>query len=329
MVVSVVIITYNHEAYIAQAIEGALMQKTNFPFEIIIGEDESSDGTRAICQAYQKKYPDKIRLFLRSRKDVIYIGGQATGRYNLMRSFEVAQGKYVAFCEGDDYWTDPYKLQRQVDFLEKNPDYSFCFTNVNTYRQNTGEFVKNTALAHPLNRDTFDIYYTIANGFYLSTCTLLFRNNFKLPAWYAKILAGDKAMALLLVEKGKGYYFKEATACYRYHKGGISKGPIFQSIRNIYFHYKQDILLFENFNTYTQGKYQKEIYNRLKYTRIRVKFRELGRISRWFFILYHLPNIVVGILKSDKPMMNTKIFIRYILSYYGPLPFKKRKRINL
>ena len=115
-VVSVCVVTYQHKDFIRSCLDGILMQKTNFPFEIILGEDESTDGTREICKAYAEKYPDKIKLFLRSRKDVIYINQHATGRFNFMENLKAARGKYIAFCEGDDYWIDEYKLQKQVDF---------------------------------------------------------------------------------------------------------------------------------------------------------------------------------------------------------------------
>src|SRR3954451_21269603 len=125
--VSVCIITYNHKDYISQCLDSILMQQTNFPFEIIVGEDESSDGTREICKKFAENYPHKIRLFLRSRKDVIYYNGSATGRYNFVENLKAARGKYVAICEGDDHWIDPLKLQKQFDFMEKNKEFTHCF----------------------------------------------------------------------------------------------------------------------------------------------------------------------------------------------------------
>src|SRR5690606_36284281 len=127
---SVLVTTYNHANYIAQCLDSILMQQTTFPFEIILGEDESTDGTREICKDYAQKHPDIIKLFLRSRKDVIYINGKPTGRFNFLASLKACTGKYIALCEGDDFWTDPLKLQKQVDFLEANPEYEACFTNI-------------------------------------------------------------------------------------------------------------------------------------------------------------------------------------------------------
>lgn len=116
---SIVTITYNHEPFIAKTIEGVLMQQVNFPIELIIAEDCSTDNTRAICRRYAEQYPELIRLITSESN----VGAIANER----RAMLAARGKYVAFCEGDDYWTDSLKLQKQVDFLESHPDYSVTF----------------------------------------------------------------------------------------------------------------------------------------------------------------------------------------------------------
>lgn len=116
---SVVTITYNHAPYIAKCIEGVLMQKVNFPMEFIIADDCSTDETRSICEEYAAKYPGLIRL--------VFPKSNIGAVMNEQQAFLTAKGKYIATCEGDDYWTDPLKLQKQVDFLEAHPDYSVCF----------------------------------------------------------------------------------------------------------------------------------------------------------------------------------------------------------
>jgi len=123
--VSVNVTTYQHAHFIARCLDGILMQETGFPFEILVGEDESTDGTREICIAYAEKHPDKIRLFLRDRKESQFYDDKGTflTRFNGRWLRLADRGKYIAICEGDDYWTDPEKLQRQVDFLESHPDY--------------------------------------------------------------------------------------------------------------------------------------------------------------------------------------------------------------
>src|ERR1700733_14979577 len=120
--VSVFMITYNHEKYVEQAIKSIVTQKVNFDFELVIGEDFSTDNTLAICKKYSARYPDIIKL-LPSDKNHGLMG-------NAVRTLNACTGKYIAMCEGDDYWCDPYKLQKQVDFLETNSDYTICFSKV-------------------------------------------------------------------------------------------------------------------------------------------------------------------------------------------------------
>ena len=132
MTLSVVTITYNHAPYIAKCIEGVLMQQVNFPMEFIIAEDCSTDGTRAICEEYAKKYPDLIRLLPSE--------GNMGAVMNEQRAFEAARGKYIATCEGDDYWTDPLKLQKQVDFLESHPECTASFHRFRQYDEKRNEF---------------------------------------------------------------------------------------------------------------------------------------------------------------------------------------------
>jgi glycosyltransferase involved in cell wall biosynthesis len=115
--------TYNHESYISEAIEGVLNQKTNFSYDLIIGEDFSTDKTREICLKYKNKYPELIKLILNNQN----IG--LIGNYNT--TLQKCKGKYVAYCDGDDYWTDPFKLQKQVDFIELNVSFDLVFTDKN------------------------------------------------------------------------------------------------------------------------------------------------------------------------------------------------------
>lgn len=105
-IVSVCVQTYQHEAYIKECLDSILAQKTSFPFEIILGEDDSEDQTRKICKEYAEKNPDRIRLFLRNKKDKIFINGVKTGRFNFLENLKSCRGKYIAMCDGDDYWTD-------------------------------------------------------------------------------------------------------------------------------------------------------------------------------------------------------------------------------
>lgn len=128
-------ITYNHEAYIRNALEGFVMQKTNFPFVAIVHDDCSTDKSCEIIQEYQQKYPDIIKPIYESENQ--YSKKDGSLRRIVYGACINTGAKYIAMCEGDDYWTDPYKLQKQVDFLEANPEYSMCFHRVDVLNENT------------------------------------------------------------------------------------------------------------------------------------------------------------------------------------------------
>lgn len=135
--VSVVVATYRHARFIAQCLDGIVNQVTKFPIEVIVGEDGSDDGTTELCIQYAEKYPNLIRLFIRDRSLSQYrsVEGNVI-RFNGVWNRMSARGKYIAMCEGDDYWIDPLKLQKQVDFLEANPEYGMCYTQCRYFFQN-------------------------------------------------------------------------------------------------------------------------------------------------------------------------------------------------
>ena len=220
-VVSVCVVTYNHKHFIEQCIDGILNQKTNFPFELIIGEDDSKDGTRELCINYAEKYPDKIRLFLRNEKDKIWISGSKTGRFNFIENLKAAKGKYIALCEGDDYWTDPLKLQRQVDFLETNNDYKLCFHRSYLLKGNDKEVFK-----IPDDQNTFKISDLIDKNNFIATCSVVFRkpDDFQIPDWFYTLPFADLALYYLIVKEGDMYCLPEFMSVYRIHEGGLWSG---------------------------------------------------------------------------------------------------------
>lgn len=212
---SIACITYNHEKYIAQAIDGFLMQKTNFDFEIVIGEDCSTDTTRNIILEYSKKYPDKFKLLLPEKN----LGTMD----NLVNVFNNCSGKYVAVCEGDDYWTDPMKLQKQVDFLEANPDYSICSHNVLVVFEGTDKPSKEWLGRRRKKTITLEDLLSYGSGG--ATCSLVWRNKVfgEFPAWYWEQKGGDWSLQILCASKGKMKYFTEPMGVYRIHeKGSLS-----------------------------------------------------------------------------------------------------------
>lgn len=212
-VVSIFMMTFNHEEFISEAIEGVLMQKTNFDYEIVIGEDCSTDNTREIILSYQKKYPGKFKLLLHEKN----IGAVA----NQMAIFQACVGKYIALCEGDDYWTDPLKLQKQVDFLEGNPEYGLVHTDFDIHEIISGNYARNViALQKPKMEwqegSEFVRWYT---GGYtkIITCTVCFRKSiydrfYSIEDLQNVKVFGDIVLFCTIGGNSKVKYFSESTA---------------------------------------------------------------------------------------------------------------------
>ncbi len=210
VVVSVVCLAYNHEKWVGQTLEGILAQQTTFLFEILIGEDCSTDRTREICLEYKKKYPDKISL-ITSEKNV---GPQA----NFIRTLLAARGKYIAFCDGDDYWTDPHKLQKQVDFLETHADYAICFHPVKIWQ--CGKLYDDyITWVAPETTAMLDL----AKRNYLMTPSVVYRHKFfaKFPDEFSTLPFADHFLHILNARFGKIKQLPDVMAVYRIHGGNM------------------------------------------------------------------------------------------------------------
>ena len=209
---SILSITYNHEEFIAQAIESWLMQETDFDIEIVIGEDCSTDNTRQVIEKYRTKHSGLIKVITSEQN----VGMQA----NFVRTLEACQGKYIALCEGDDYWTDPLKLQKQVDFLEKNEEYSICFHDTTVIDENDVTIKKTR-----LNNDVEDLSTNeLIKGVFIPTLTVVYRNIIESKDYsdISKVNNADTFVFSLLGKYGKGKrLFNIKNAIYRVHKGGV------------------------------------------------------------------------------------------------------------
>jgi glycosyltransferase involved in cell wall biosynthesis/Flp pilus assembly protein TadD len=223
MKASVLITTYNHEKYIRKALDSVLMQKTDFDFEILIGEDDSNDLTREICKEYAQKYASKIRLFLNDRANVIYQNGKPTGRWNTINLFNHAKGEFIARCEGDDFWICDRKLQKQIKFLEKNPDFVVCFHEVKWLKN--GKLIKEANLP-PSGKKYYGAEDLFLNDNFIRTCSVVYRNGLirKIPRWFYTVPYGDVAMHFLFAQHGKIGYLPETMAVYRVNRDGIYSG---------------------------------------------------------------------------------------------------------
>lgn len=219
--VSVYMITYNHEKFIAQALEGILMQELSFPHEIVIGEDKSTDRTREIVCEYQHRHPDKIRLHLSKEN----LNRQKMAGYGPLNA---CRGKYIAMCEGDDYWTDPLKLQKQAELMEAEPGLSGCFTNA-AIENESGAPDPSVYLGdgppRSLGAKRKQLYLRqedIVEGLLVPSCTAFMRTEHirELPDWILRVPTGDWGIAMVLTRRGPLKYLDEITAVYRRHSGG-------------------------------------------------------------------------------------------------------------
>lgn len=239
-VVSVNMITYNHEPYIRQAIEGVMMQKTDFEFELVIGEDCSQDKTREICFEYQKKYPDKIRV-LWWHENVSKLGG------NLNRVMAHCRGEFIALCEGDDYWIDPLKLQKQVDVMRKYPDVGFCFCGAKRYYQEEDRYdvwnENDVTYRHGRQRrkqffirfllgmgPRFDYRQKSYTGFIMTASTMLRKKAYeevleRYDIFRWRLALGDATLWLAISSKYDSFYISDQVSVYRIASSGVFHNP--------------------------------------------------------------------------------------------------------
>ena len=212
--VSVRITTYQHVEFIREAIESVLVQKTDFPFEIIIGDDDSSDGTREICIEYAQKFPNQIRLFLHKRENNVKVLGKPCGIFQITYNLFKSRSKYIAGCSGDDYWTDPFKLQKQYDFLEAHHEYSYCYHDWRFKYEEAGTSEFN--FGPIINQDR--------------TQTLLYKNIFsKIPKSFLSVIQEDTFIKYILNIEGKRKHIPDIlpSVC-RIHQNniwGVSRNP--------------------------------------------------------------------------------------------------------
>lgn len=221
MIVTVSLITYQHAAFIAQAIDSVLAQVTNFEWELLIGEDGSTDGTREIVQDYAARYPGRIRVFLNDRSNVIKINGRPTGRWNYLNNLRNARGKYVALLDGDDFWTDPHKLQKQVDLMEAHPEYALCGSDAVIWQGEQREIFSEVYIRE--TKPSYDLNDLLSGRFVPPTCTALFRRELlEFPSMFMTVMAGDMPTFIVCSRNGGKFGFlPDRTAVYRVHAGGI------------------------------------------------------------------------------------------------------------
>lgn len=250
--VSCHVITYNHIDYISQCLDGILMQKTDFDFEIIIGDDLSDDGTRELVQQYADKYPDLIKLNLRKKRGI-----GIPGKENFVSTLNMCHGEYISLCDGDDYWTDPLKLQKQVDFLEANKDYVLCFHKVDILQPDgkiVDDFITKIPTEYRLRENI------INNANYIHSPTVLFRNLIRdeiNSLEFQKSPIGDYFIYTILTQYGKIGFLDMTMAVYRFGAG------VYSSLNNLKM-ITADALLFVNLYSFEKDtSYRNVFYNNI------------------------------------------------------------------
>ena len=216
--VSVIVHTYNHEKFIRQTLDSILNQEVNFQYEVIVGDDASPDSTPQIILEYQAKFPHIIKPLLHPKN----LGGY--GKNNTLATLAVCQGQYIAAMDGDDYWTNPLKLQKQVDFLDNNPDFVACFHNALIHYED------GTAPDSYVNDDNQKQVTTVEDLvgedeiWFMATSSVIFRNGIMkdYPQWFHDSKSGDIPRYILLGKHGKFYYINELMSVYRKNNGGMS-----------------------------------------------------------------------------------------------------------
>ncbi len=262
IMVSICCITYNHEKYIAEAIESFLMQKTNFKFEVLIHDDASTDDTAKIIREYEEKYPNIIKPIYQVKNQ--YSQGKIVSSNNYNR----AKGKYIAICEGDDYWIDPYKLQKQFDYMERNLTCGLCFHSVVIFddvaKKNIGQI---SAYKNECEVRVEDII--LGGGGFIGTNSIFCRSELlkKIPKFYKISPVGDYPLQILTSSNKYAYFFKEVMSVYRTNISGSWTSNLFNDEKSkekkILLNKKLINMLLE-FDNYSNKKYENVILKKIK-----------------------------------------------------------------
>lgn len=274
ILVSICCITYNHGKFLRETLDGFFAQKTSFLFEVLIHDDCSTDNTKSIIEEYANKFPEIIFPVFQTENQ----HSKGLRRMNPRFNFPRARGKYIAMCEGDDYWTDPLKLQKQVDFLESNPDFNLCIHP---------SLVINTISGEKKIRDGFkkDVYQyddVITKFIGAPTSSFVFRNNIVFPDWFYSVYGGDRAIVVLNSLRGKIKVLDFVGSVYRIHTGGVDnsykKNKFALPIRNI----KEQFIYL---NVANEKHHKKTISKNIISNHIYVLFWSLRKLD--FRVLYN------------------------------------------
>jgi glycosyltransferase involved in cell wall biosynthesis len=246
--------TYNHAHFIKKCLDSILSQETEYTFEICLGEDSSTDGTRDICIQYADKFPNTIRLFLRDRNDPKRAGCAGNWQFNFIETFKACRGKYIAMCDGDDYWSDPLKLQKQVDFLEINPECSGCYHKIGIVDEDDNIVLHDTGYP-PRKQNYYSLDYLLRYSIFSPMLSVVFRNRAEVaPSWIKTAPFGDLIIHAGNLRMGDYGFIDEVMGYYRIHKGGMASGsPRYKNVRATIQAYR---LIGSQFNLMNRASYR-------------------------------------------------------------------------
>lgn len=263
--VSVCCVAYNHEKYIADAIEGFLMQRTVFPFEILIHDDASTDHTPMIIREYEKRYPGLIKGVYQNENQ--YSRGERVSRFLLER----AKGSYIAICEGDDYWTDPRKLQQQVEYMEGHPECTLCVHGAVHINKDSITLKTKTRPARRSRRFYAGEVIEGGGGLF-PTNSFLYPARFvkDRPEYYYRSPVGDYPLAIYLATQGYVYYMDRMMSAYRVNVEGSWSYSTLHSCEKMKEHFKGIAVMLESVNEETNHRYEEAIKRTLQDNQFRL-----------------------------------------------------------
>lgn len=295
--VSVIVPTFQHVDFISECLNSIISQKTDFSYEIILGDDESTDGTREICIKFAEKYKNKVRLFFHSSANNIKVNGKRTGRFNLIFGLYKAKGKYIAICEGDDFWTDADKLQNQVDFLEENTEYGVCFHKAeerNTLNGSVSKFIPD------IKTDTI---YTITDYIFenkTATCSMMFRREKLFPLFesFYYVPFGDLSIILTVMLKSNQQTFvmEKCMSVYRIHSGGMH-GALQKDSKSLIKAYLLHLNFFELYSKtiLSENRFRRTIAQKIRLTYKTIKHLHYLNRNYLLYSVYYLKELMIRI----------------------------------
>ncbi len=290
--------TYNHEAYIENALKGFVMQKTNFPFCAIVTDDCSTDGTAEIIKKYAAEYPDIIKPILL---------GENHMQHNKARNPYIDpwhnRAKYIAQCEGDDYWIDPLKLQMQYDWLEQHPDYSLCFHNA--FQVITGDGNRRVKSFNELEKDQDYTAEQAIVHWQLPTASFFYRRNLAVvPDWMERIYCGDWVLGVAILLKGKGRYIDRYMSVYNQQFNSSSACSSVRKAKIGYMEEQQKKFILSCYNMpYLPDSIRAALDRKLSYLNTKLEFYDLISSKRYYKLLYKKELLKQYIIKIGYPII--------------------------